>query len=916
MLPTNGGGSLKLVRAFLVLLVQIHWAFALNSSVGGTQIRCLEKERQALVSLFPLKTTEDCCKWEGVQCSNETNHVIAIHVLQPIQGTIDRSLMELQQLESLNLSSIQVAQIPPFLGFLSNLRYLDLSSAGVTSTIPIELGNLLKLESLDLSGNSNAQVENLTWLSNLSSLVFLDLSMLNLSKATDWLQIINRLPQLRTLRLGGCDLPSPIFSSLPPSSESQAILEELDLHGNRLMSSIFPWLFNHSSAKIFSIDVSNNQLNGLIPDAFGNMNLLEHLNLSHNQLQGGIPDSFGSLCSLRELYLTRNRISGQLDTFLETLSKCSENSLGSLTTELLPDVTNLPLLKTLDLSDNLLSGTIPEVIGNLSELETLYVGGNSLEGVISEVHFLKLAKLKYLNLSSNSLLLNFHDDWVSPFQLDTIRVGSLKLGSRFPEWIRTQNNFSELDISNASISGTIPSWFWSALSSKSCRINLSHNQLSGSLENLSIISLPSSPELNLGSNQLEGPIPSIFFGATSLDLSNNYFSGISFPSESIVMQITLIDFSNNSLSGELPDWFLGNLRALQLRNNKFSGELPASWFFRNLQVLDLGENEISGPVPQWIGDGFPNLIVLSLRSNNFSGSIPSNLCQLRRIQLFDLSDNNISGDIPTCLNNLTSLTEKVQNGNATIRIPYTSGLGSLNTYKTTFEGETSMNWKGQVYEYKSNLGYVKCFDLSNNYLAGQIPAEITHLVGLVFLNLSWNSLTGQIPHDIGDLKELDALDLSRNRLHGEIPQSLSQIDRIGVLNLSYNNLSGRIPTGSTQLQGFNATVYAGNPGLCGFPLKDCEAPEPEGSSGNEQGENEEGGYITRGFYISMGLGFVIGFWIVIGTLIFNSPWRFKYLKFLNSIYDWLYVMGLVSFPCRCALVLQFGPALRIVLLFL
>lgn len=589
-----------------------------------------------------------------------------------------------------------------------------------------------------------------------------------------------------------------------------------------------------------------------------------------------------------------------------------------MTTELLTDVTNLPLLKTLDLSDNLLSGTIPEVIGNLSELETLYVGGNYLEGVISEVHFLKLAKLKYLNLSSNSLLLNFHDDWVPPFQLDTIRVGSLKLGPRFPEWIRTQNIFSELDISNASISGTIPSWLWSALSSKSCRINLSHNQPSGSLENLSNVSLPSSPELNLGSNQLEGPIPSFFSGATSLDLSNNYFSGsISFLCESIVKQTTVIDFSNNSLSGELPDCplifstslavldlannnfsgkipagigSLGNLRALQLRKNKFSGELPASWFCSDLQVLDLGGNEISGPVPLWIGDRFPNLIVLSLRSNNFSGSIPSNLCQLSHIQIFDLSQNSISGDIPSCLNNLTSLTERVQNANATIRIPYTSGLGSLKTYKTTFEGETSMNWKGQVYEYKSNLGYVKCFDLSNNSLAGQIPAEITHLVGLVSLNLSWNSLAGQIPRDIGDLTELDALDLSRNRLHGEIPQSLSQINRLAVLNLSYNNLSGRIPTGSTQLQGFNATVYAGNPGLCGFPLKDCEAPEPEGSTGNEQGENEEGGYRTRGFYISMGLGFFIGFWIVIGTLIFNNPWRFKYLKFLNCIYDWLYVM--------------------------
>ncbi|EXC29911.1 LRR receptor-like serine/threonine-protein kinase GSO1 [Morus notabilis] len=942
MLPTSGW-SLKLPRAiFLVLLLQIQLVFGLvNTKVGDPQIRCIDKERQALVSLFqssssnwlPWLTEEDCCKWEGVHCSNQTNHVIAIHIppqqvigYSLAQGAINRSLIELQQLESLNLSSNYIRQIPPFLGFLGNLRYLDLSNTDVSGAIPTELGNLFNIKYLDLSGNSYAQVQNLKWLSNLSSLEYLDLSLLNLSKSHDWLQTINGLPKLRTLRLGGCVLPAPTVSSLSHTSysNSQPILEEIDLHGNYLTSSIFPWLFSHSSTKIFYLNVSNNQLNGVIPEAFGNMNLLQFLDLSNNQLEGGIPKSFGNLCSLRELYLMGNRISGQLDTFIETLSKCSRNSSVSLspssneTMELFLNSTRLSL-KVLDLGNNYLSGTVPEVIGNFTELEVFHVGENSLKGVISESHFSKLSKLRYLDLSSNSLLLNFTDDWVPPFQLDTIKASSLNLGRRFPKWIQTQNNYSELDISNASISGTIPTWLWTLLSSKSCRINLSHNQLSGRLPNLSI-DLPSLPELNLSSNQLEGPIPSFLSNVKSLDLSNNNLSGpISFLCTGRSLpEITFVDLSNNQLSGELPDCWglfrylvildvannnlsgkipasmgaLGNIQALQLRNNKFFGELPASWFCPKLQVLDLGGNEISGPVPEWIGDGFPDfLIVLSLRSNNFSGSIPSKLCHLAYIQLFDLSGNNISGEIPKCLNNLTALTERSQKPNMTIRIPYTSGLGSEGVYKSTFDAESSVNWQRKVYEYKNILGLLKCIDLSNNALAGQIPEEITHLAGLVSLNLSWNSLTGQIPRDIGDLKELTTLDLSRNRLYGQIPPSLSQIDFLALLNLSNNNLTGRIPKG-TQL-GLDAAFYAGNPGLCGFPLEECEAPEPEGSTRNEQGD-EEDSFITQGFYFSTGLGYAVGIWVVIGTLIFSDSWRFKYLKFLSDIYDWLYVMILLN----------------------
>ncbi|XP_040368066.1 putative receptor like protein 25 isoform X1 [Rosa chinensis] len=88
---------------------------------------------------------------------------------------------------------------------------------------------------------------------------------------------------------------------------------------------------------------------------------------------------------------------------------------------------------------------------------------------------------------------------------------------------------------------------------------------------------------------------------------------------------------------------------------------------------------------------------------------------------------------------------------------------------------------------------------------------------LISLNLSRNKLMGNLPEDFGNMKMLESLDLSRNQISGKIPTSFASLNFLSVLDLSHNNLSGRIPSG-TQLQGFNASQYMGNLGLCGPPL--------------------------------------------------------------------------------------------------
>ncbi|XP_028786513.1 receptor-like protein EIX2, partial [Neltuma alba] len=897
---------------------------------------CAQTDKQALLKLkasfiddhgilSSWKYEVDCCEWNGVSCNPLTGHVTKLHVslnyLGYLEGKIDSSLCDLQHLTHLNLNFNDFGgnEIPKCIGSLNQLRKLILSDAGLGGIIPHELQNLSNLETLDLGFNYGLISTDLEWISNVSSLRHLDLSEADLSKVISWQSsLLRKAPQLRELILSGADLVGIIHHQLQNLSN----LETLDLSGNDLIINDLKWISQLPFLR--HLDLSYVNLSQAIDwqSSLSKVSSLFELRLAACALpqvnpKSLVPNNYST--SLTSLSLRANYFDASILYWVTNISKTLvEIDLSSNSFQYIPagSFSNMKSLKILDLSSTSLQHVASSAFTNTTSLEHLDLSKNNLTNDIGEA-ISHLCPLRELLLSFNNLSGPLRDwvpqsfKWVPPFQLQAFYARSCNFSVGFPMWLKHQRKLWALDISDGSISDSIPEWIW--LFPYLSFLNISHNQIYGELPK----SLPKSGIVwDFSFNNLSGAIPQFSQEVRVLFLSNNMFSGsISSLCATLQSRLHHLDMSSNLLSGKLPHrWsqfpylailILANnnfsgaipssigalefIETIHLNNNSFSGKIPSLMNSLFLNFIDFGQNNLYGELPTWIGLYLPNLIVLRLQSIQFQGNIPTSLCELSLLQILDLSQNNITGTIPHCLNNLNALSNLTFPRDT---ISYSMETLAFQQGSSFFIDYATLNWKGKFVKYDKNLGLMTAIDLSGNHLTGEIPSSLTSLVALASLNLSRNNLIGFIPKNMGQMKMLESLDLSSNFLSGGIPISFSALNFLSFLNLSFNYLSGEIPQ-TTQLQTFDASSYIGNHGLCGQPLtKGCSRnsdtdPNRKASLSNDANEKDE--LVTVGYYVTMVLGFLVGFWGVCGSLILKSSWRAAYFQFFTNMCDWIYV---------------------------
>ncbi|XP_020082426.1 leucine-rich repeat receptor-like protein CLAVATA2 [Ananas comosus] len=429
------------ILSFLLLILSMQ----ANRAIG-----CIERERNTLLSFkagLPdpsnfLSSWEgrDCCKWTGVVCSNTTSHVVKLKLGNlALSGEINPSLSLLSDLKHLDLSmnNFHGNSIPTHIGSLQKLKYLNLSNAWFNGIVPAQLGNLSNLRYLDLIPNWNQVVNMLPSLEvlhlkdcllsgiptslpyvNFTSLKVLDLSG-NLINSTlpKWLWNLSRithldlsynnlhgfihdefscLKSLNVLSLRGNNFKGEFPSSLQYCRQ----LVFLDLGHNKFSGAIPTWIGEKSLSSLMILSLHANMFSGSIPPQVLQLGYLQVLDLSHNNLSGIIPRSIGnfSWMALSKSGKTKNMGVFKLETYLDFSAsflfviKGAERLFSNI----------LEFMESIDLSDNNLSGEIPDEIGDLWALQNLNLSRNHLSGNIPEI-IGKMKSLESLDLRMNNL---------------------------------------------------------------------------------------------------------------------------------------------------------------------------------------------------------------------------------------------------------------------------------------------------------------------------------------------------------------------------------------------------------------------------------------------------------------------------------------------------------------------------------
>ncbi|WKA04189.1 hypothetical protein VitviT2T_022246 [Vitis vinifera] len=281
------------------------------------------------------------------------------------------------------------------------LTNFDVSWNSLNGTIPLSLGKITGLTSLVLSNNHLSGEIPLIW-NDKPDLYIVD--MANNSLSGEIPSSMGTLNSLMFLILSGNKLSGEIPSSLQNCKD----MDSFDLGDNRLSGNLPSWIGEMQSLLILRL--RSNLFDGNIPSQVCSLSHLHILDVAHNNLSGSVPSCLGNLSGMAT-EISSERYEGQLSVVMKGRELIYQNTLYLVNSidlsdnnisGKLPELRNLSRLGTLNLSRNHLTGNIPEDVGSLSQLETLDLSRNQLSGLIPP-SMVSMTSLNHLNLSYNRL---------------------------------------------------------------------------------------------------------------------------------------------------------------------------------------------------------------------------------------------------------------------------------------------------------------------------------------------------------------------------------------------------------------------------------------------------------------------------------------------------------------------------------
>ncbi|XP_050264204.1 disease resistance protein RPV1-like [Quercus robur] len=383
----------------------------------GTAIKELPSSVEFLIGLTTLDLR--CCKefvlLPSTICSLKSLDEIFLSGCSKFDK-LPKDLGNIVSLKKLNLSGTAIKELPSSVEFLIGLTTLDLTDCKEFVLLPSTVCSLKSLDSIQLSGTAIKELpSSIEFLIGLTLLSLRDCKKFELLPST-----VCSLKSLNKIWLSRC----PKFVNLPDNIGNLKRVNWLDLEGTAI--EVLPSSVGRLAALSY-LSLKNCKNLVCLPSTICNLKRVGYLILTGCSKITNLPENLGNMENLSDLFLDGTAIKELPSStiHLKRLNKVSFEGCQLSSSSL----TSMPRSKTIDLSDCNLSA-IPSGIDRFSrtELQNLYLMGNDFVSLPESIS--QFSRLEYLYLDGCKSLRSLSN---IPSRVYHIYLGNCTSLERLPE---------------------------------------------------------------------------------------------------------------------------------------------------------------------------------------------------------------------------------------------------------------------------------------------------------------------------------------------------------------------------------------------------------------------------------------------------------------------------------------------------